>query len=299
MALANEALITPELCNTLAGHEDLQSDVVAFLRDVEARTRRRNDRLITAICHATQILNDQGIEPILMKGAALWASGGALAHPARARLTTDIDLLAQGSDFERSLTALSQAGYRVLEDNLTNCDHPVVVLGREGDVGAIDLHRRPPGRADALGVEALIENATRVRCGSATALVPALHMQLFILIMHDQILDAGFWRGAFNLRHLIDIAEIVRGADSLSWEGLMELARRAGAHQAVCVQLLAAQDIAGAVIPMHVTARFSARLHYARQRLQFINPWLNTALKRIGLNDLVWRALSLRRFRTS
>src|SRR5688572_32527646 len=77
LMMANRALVTAQLYEALArtgAVQNLPDDVHRFLLEVSQRNCERNRRLSRQLGEALQALNDAGIEPILLKGAAVWAS---------------------------------------------------------------------------------------------------------------------------------------------------------------------------------------------------------------------------------
>lgn len=287
IALANERLITAELHSSLSyeRNEALPSDVAAFLIETERRTRRRNRELARTLERVAGALNEIGVEPMLMKGAATWVSGDAVdLDPSRPRLTSDLDLIVPITDLPRAVERLGSAGYDVMEDN-RNADHAVVVMGRPGDVGSLDLHLAPPAWRGRFDSSQLWPKSRILRCGDAVVRALPPHLLVLILTTHDQVHELRFWRGGFDLRHLLDIRMLASNSEPVDWAELASLARGAGFEQALGAQLWAAREIAGAPIPSSAIATGWAGVHYARHRLQFIYPAVNRSLRAFGWNS--------------
>lgn len=287
IALANERLITAELHSALGDerNEALPSDVAAFLLETERRTRRRNRALARTLERVAGALNEIGVEPILMKGAATWVCGDAVdLDPSRPRLTSDLDLIVPIADLPRAVERLCRAGYDVMEDN-RNADHAVVVMGRLGDVGSLDLHLAPPAWRGRFDTSQLWSSSRILRCGDAVLRALPPHLLLLILTTHDQVHELRFWRGGFDLRHLLDIRILAANSAKIDWRELASLARRAGLEHALAAQLYAAREIAGAPIPGSAIATGWARWNYARHRMQFIYPGLNKRVRALGWNS--------------
>lgn len=286
IALANERFITAELLTTLTpeARKKLPSVATEFLIEAEKRTRRRNRELVATLQGVAGLLNEVGVEPLLMKGAATWVKANAVdLDPPRPRLTSDLDLMLTAATLARGVERLSAAGYHVMEDN-RGADHAVVVMGRTGDVGALDLHLAPPGWRGRLDASQIWPASRRVRCGDAIVRTLPPHLLIFILMTHDQVHELRFWRGGFDLRHLLDIRALASNSEPVDWRELASLARRAGLEHALAAQLWAARDIAGASVPDSAITTSWARWHYARQRLQFIYPPLNRWVRGLGWN---------------
>lgn len=287
LTLANERLITAEVFAALcaAGRPSLPEAVESFLGEIQRRTHARNKALFKALERVGGLLNEVGVEPILIKGCATWIRGDGFALD-RPRLTSDIDLLAPAESIEGSIDQLlKRGGYRIIEDQ-RHSEHAVVVLGRGHEAGAIDLHLRPPGWAGRLGVESLFSASRPVRCGNAIVRAPPPHFLLLILTTHDQIHDKRLWRGGFDLRHLLDICQMTL-SNAIDWEALASLARQGNLEQALGAQLWAARDIVGAQIPDTALTNPWGFWHYKRQRFQFNAPSINQTARRLRLNTVL------------
>ncbi len=298
LSLANEQLVTPELHARLSqsAERDLIPDgVAAFLADAHRRNRVRNLSLFATLTDALEILNAAGVEPVLLKGCAMWtAHADAVAGPCGDRMISDLDLLVRPSELDRAADALAAAGFTVLEDERRHEEHPVVVLGRATDAGSIDLHQFAPGPRGIAAIDDLHAQCRVVTLGGARALLPPPELQILIGVLHDQLLDGHLWRGQISFRHLMDVAAL-GAAREMDWARLMAQCSSPLVRHATAVQLLAAARIAGAPLPNVVSARPWARLHARLQRLQFIWPALNAPLHRLQFNKRVWRRLRSRR----
>src|SRR5688572_4161193 len=79
LRLANDALVTPQVHAAAlrsGALERLPAEVQTFTAEVFSRNRERNRRLFGQLVEAVGALNGAGIEPALLKGAAVWASLG-------------------------------------------------------------------------------------------------------------------------------------------------------------------------------------------------------------------------------
>jgi len=270
MELASEELIVPQLLGRLGSVSgDLPADVLSYLRETQRRSNLRNERLFATLSDALQALNAADIEPVLLKGAALWAT---VQGPGE-RLIRDLDILVRADEVERGLSALFAAGFDILKDERATSLHDVIVLGRPSDVGSIDLHQHAPGHLTESGGD-LYSHARRARVAGGTAWTLSPEAQIYVLVMHDQIHDAQFWRGGYNLRHLLDIAALAQ--DGVDWDRVVTFCRNRTEIIALCAQLHAARALAGADVPERMRPLWP-RLHFWRQLAQYEQPAL-TAL---------------------
>ncbi len=293
IALANQALVTPAIhaAALRAGTvEALPPDVRTFTSEVFARNRERNRRLFGQLHEAVGALNAVGIEPTLLKGAALWVT---LGRPiAFDRMLNDLDLLVRPSEAQAAIAALREAGFHLAASYAGPEVHVVAELGRPSDVGYIDLHQRPPGPPG------LAERPSRHQTHTwdgVRARVPDPAAQIFYLVLHDQFHEGGYWRGGVALRHLLDIAMLTGGPAGVDWTGLRRLASRPLIATAVEAQLIAAHRFTGAEAPPPMLRRPWARLQHARQLAQFARPKLAGPLAGLGLISEAGALISHRR----
>lgn len=279
LALANEALVTPRIYAAALESgtvSQIPEEPRAFLHEVWSRNRERNRRLFAQLHEAVGILNGIGVEPTLLKGAAHWAAQGRPAE--HDRMLTDLDLLVGDEHAPAALGALERAGYVAHKLWKDPNKYVAADLGRPDCVGVIDLHRRPPGsEAEARAAMALADQFTAVSWDGVRARVPSPALQVFLLVLHDQFEDGGYWRGKFVLRHLMDIADLSRAPGGVDWCVVARLANTRLMRNATDAQLLAAAQICGAAAP-RTARRPWVRLQYARLRAQFEWPQLKPLL---------------------
>lgn len=276
--LANTALITPQLAAALHQAPDLPDDVRAFLADVRGRNTERNRRLLAQLTEMVGALNRAGIEPTLLKGAALWADGAGLTP--HDRLLTDLDLLVRPDQVERAMAALDLLGFAVLSRQEGDAVHAVAELGRPQDVGTLDLHQRPPGPPGLAQIEDFAERCRTVAWNGVHARVPNPAVSVFLTILHDQFHDGDYWRGGFDLRHLADIARLARGVD---WSEFEELCAGGLTRNAAGEELLAAARLMNARVPRRLVDRRMVRLQHDRCMAQFRWPRLRVVLAALGV----------------
>ncbi len=291
LALANAQLITPELLDQLehvGARDSVPGELRAFMEDVRVRTQTRNARLADTLDDALAAFNAADIEPILLKGCGVWVG----ATPARNRIVSDLDLLVRPGEMQAAVTSLVRIGFKVVEDRRGDSFHQSVVLERPSDVGQIDLHQHPPGPASHPPAIDVREDSHRVQFRGRAALLPSPEAQILIAVLHDQFQDGRFWRGGFDLRHLLDIAALAGAKAGVDWERLVGLCPTAIVGHAMLSQLWAAKRIVAARIPERAVAWGWGKLNYQRQRAQFVWPALNAPFHRLGLNKNAWMRMS-------
>jgi hypothetical protein len=279
ISAANGALVTPALREALAA-DDVPQDAAAFMDMVVARNDERNQRLGTMLLDATAMLNTAGVTPIYLKGMAIWAAcrPAADSYP---RMMSDVDLLVRPDETHKALEALTAGGFKILGRHDEHL-HAVADLGRDGDVGVLDLHRRPPG-PPTLAALCDRDADTVAAPWPGQARIPSPAHQVYLICLHDMLHDAGFWRGGFDVRHLCDIAELARHPDGVDWDVLMSLPPTRLMRNAMLSQLVAARRIAAAPIPAPLLRGVVPRLHYRRHEAQYLTPALELPLGLLGI----------------
>lgn len=293
LVLAHRALVTAQLYEAIVqagGAQRLPEDVRTFLGEVFERNRERNRRLSVQLSDALGALNGAGIEPILLKGAAVWASSGRGLE--FNRILSDIDLLVEPSEVERALDVLDKAAFPCAARY--HGKHVVAELGRPTDVGFIDLHQRPPGPRGITQIQNLDSVCTQISWFGRRARLPAPAIQILFTVLHDQFHDGDYWRGGFALRHLMDIAELSKAPQPVDWRLLDALCKTSLVRNALGTQLVAAERLVGAVVPPHLVRRNWVRFQHQRHVWQFMYPRLSLALSLVGVVS-EWPNLSAHR----
>ncbi len=122
----------------MAGSErDLPVDVAARLRAGYAANQVRSQVWIEpTLRRALGVLRSAGVEPIVVKGAALAYT--AYRDPAH-RTLSDVDLLLELGDLERASGALRQAGFRTRGEDPAATHHARPYYWGDGQIG-VELH---------------------------------------------------------------------------------------------------------------------------------------------------------------
>ena len=270
VSLANRALLTPALAATVASLPAATQPpeaVSAFLAEVMARNRERNRRLSAQLEEIVQMLASVEVECTLLKGAAFLAEPGPQADR---RIISDLDVLLAASDLERGGAALEQAGFQVSARYPEGDSHVAMEMFRESDVGAIDLHRRPPGPRQVMFSTLLAERSTRTPFGAGHVRIPTAEVRILHLAMHDQFHDGDFWSGALDLRHLLDIAALA--ARDPDWDLLSPRLLGGLCYRALCRELIDAHELFEANLPPSFRANLGGELHHRRAMLQLRWP---------------------------
>jgi hypothetical protein len=277
---ANEHLVAPALGDALARQDLVRvpDDLGAYLRLIHDRNLERNTRLRAQALEAVAALNAIGIEPVLLKGVCVLLT----EHNERRglRMISDIDLQVPMARMAEVLDCLKGLGYCAMFDV---GDHAYAKLFRPQDVGIIDLHHRPPGPARLYNSsretaeEPLVVDEYRMRVPSATE--RAVH-----LIAHDMFNDGCLIRGSIDVRHLLDLRDLV-AAGRVDWEIIRSRFRSGWLSLAPEVCLTNLRELLEVDVPISFGHSRTASWLYRRQILRSRRAWFRIP------NDWVVRAI--------
>jgi hypothetical protein len=104
------------------------------------------------------------------------------------------------------------------------------------------------------------------------ALVPNPTVQLFLITLHDQFHDGDYWSGRLNLRHLLDICDLLTSGDGIDWPALDALVRTPVVRNALETQLVDTHWLTGAGAPIERRRRLWPRLQHWRRLEQVSRP---------------------------
>lgn len=260
--LADRALArVPEL--------QLPAAVSDLFEDVRQRATLRNKMLKDQFLELLAKLTTIEVQPIPMKGLARLLSDSS----SDCRLLADIDILVPPGRRTECVAAMTDLGYSVLRESGARAP---IVLARARDAGSVDLHREIEPYYLKLTYDRVASLCEPIDVAGSTVLLPSPTCQALMLIAHDQLLDADYWRGLIDVRHLIDLHEILQ--EGIDWSILAELFDTDSPRHALEVALLTASSLTGAPVPSGYRAGRLARLQLARRRLQARIPALRTLL---------------------
>jgi hypothetical protein len=268
IALANHTWTTPSLIACVRQHRALlPEDVVTYVQELHDRNEIRNERLNAQLEEAVLALNGVGIIPLLIKGAAMLATSQPSVRALR--LMSDLDLIVRPDEIDAAKKGLAAIGYSVDYEADGRQTKRYADLKRSSDVGMIDLHQQLPGHSFFQQTpEELQPHLHVIHLGAATALVPSPALRALVLVVHDQFQDYDYWAGRIDLRHLLDLRELLTAPDSLQWDGLMAMVSGTLARNAVETRLLLLTALFNVPWPAHHPKRLVPRLQVRRQLLQ-------------------------------
>jgi hypothetical protein len=285
LGLANATLTTPALMEFVARFKDqIPEDVCLYVREMFERNVARNDRLAAQLTETVVAINDRGVTPVLLKGAAMFATA-ARPHWG-SRLMSDLDIMVLPDQIDATLDALFALGYSVYHLTPPDAGKWYMELKRPCDVGMVDLHRALPGPAFFYRSSGDVkQHCKMMHIGRGRAYIPSATYQALILTIHDQFQDSDYWIGNIDVRHLIELRDLVISPEGIDWEALAALTPSKLARNALETQLVALFSLLGVDVPTCMRSRFVPRLQHRRRLAQASLPLLRQALLPIAILD--------------
>ena len=269
--LAMEESILPLLQSRINQHElgaALPPEVAAFLSAVEDLNRERNDHILNEVKFAARLLNEVGIEPILLKGVA-YLTLGVYPNPAT-RYLRDVDLLVPEEQIEAALDILVRNGFEP--------DH-------SDQFGLFRHHRPPMRRAGSVFLEVhhclclskcgsllpaseLVERSVAHDLDGVRVRVPCPEDLFTHLVMHSQIQHPYNERIWPPLRAMYDLnLVLLRFRDAIDWRSIERRFRAAGQFGLLVLHLSQVNETLGTSAPFQYQLNSWTRLRWLRRKL--------------------------------
>ena len=176
------------------------------LRGVWRHTWVNNARLLAGVSDGLRILSEAGIPMMLIKGAALIASG--IAPNSGVRPMDDVDVLVRRADAPRAVELLAESGWRWKGANSFD-----LVFGRAHGNSLFDAERRQIDlhwsslSLEIVADDVLWERASPADLHGQRVFVPTAADQLVLVCLHGVA-----WHGA-GLRWMLDATLIIQGSE--------------------------------------------------------------------------------------
>jgi hypothetical protein len=283
--LANVELVTPALWSGLekAGlQEVLDDEVRSYLSELHSLNCHRNTAIRRQVEEIVRSFNQIGIEPLLLKGAALMFAN-THGDPA-VRVMTDVDIMVRKDDLPRVVERISTLGYSTMEREVTDngCSHHYPPMFRAGEPATVELHTRLGDDIDdrmLLTVPEIWRDSIRMSGNGLTCRFMSWSHALFYNVIHSELHHEGFERGRILLRNLLDLAVMCRlHAAEIDWTDIETRIKSPHLGRVLRSYLHMGSRLFGASVPAAIEARTGGRLHFARcllliasQRLRFLD----------------------------
>jgi hypothetical protein len=294
---AADELILPALyvrLHELGIASQLPAEVVDFLCAVEELNLERNQAIFAELGTVTALLNEVGIEPVMLKGAAYYTTG-VYANPGT-RFLRDVDLLISERQLPAAIEVLKQNGFDWdRHDRLGLFRHHHPPLRRSGSVTFELHHSLGMGICKSLlPASEVIDQSVPLEFAGTRVRVPSPEHLMVHLIMHSQIQHPYSERIWPPLRAMHDLVLLRRRFDGeIDWSGIERRFRSAGQSGVLAMHLLQVQDTLGMKTPFPIRLTGLRSLRWSRRKLlrglpalRFLDPvYMCSAVigKRLGL----------------
>ena len=283
---ANENWLVPAIYVAFARSarlESLPEDVRSFLTFIHGRNCERNTRLVKQLEEILLAFNRTGIVPTLMKGTIHLFT----APPEKfgARMMADLDLMVSRAELPVAEQCLHELGRERLGG---------LGWAKKTDVGCVDLHYPPGTLAEYFpAIDALAARASRTERNGVVARIPSPAQRAAHIVVHDLIKDGDWWLGKLDLRHALELAELIDGPPGMDWPALLRAMPDELSRRALELALITVRELFGAKVPAGArSGRISARWQFRRMLFQLDHPSLSAPVKAAGY--LAWAARRLR-----
>ncbi len=183
----------------------LPKDLVVHLKEIHSLNLDRNRHFLQQVHWLVELLQNEGIHPVLLKGA------GALLDelywdPAE-RVITDIDCLVSEEHFDRAVELLKVEGYNSPPFHPASLPmmHHYPSLYKPGEPAKIEIHRYPVGRRQLKYLD--MENFNAQLFESENPHPPLIlsgPYQILINMIHSQLKDKGQYYANIPLRSIYE-----------------------------------------------------------------------------------------------
>jgi hypothetical protein len=265
---ATEEAVLPTLAAVAENGLDISAppEIAAFLNELLRLHRERNEFLFGELRHAAGLLNEIGIEPVLLKGLA-YLSAGVYSDPG-ARYLLDLDLLVPEEQLSSAVRQLMDSGYQQDEtDRFVRFRHHHAPLHR-GSV-MLEIHHRlglGPG-ASILPAKAVLESATAAEMDGVRVRIPSPTHLMTHLIIHSQMLHPYNERIWPPVRAMYDLVELQRRfSGSIEWPEIERRFRTAGQYGILVLHLMDVGEAFGLQPPIDLRMSLVTRIRRYRRR---------------------------------
>jgi hypothetical protein len=260
------------LLHSLIGELELSplvpTNVLDFLSAVEDLNRERNTHILNEVKFAARLLNEVGIEPVLLKGLA-YLTMGVYSNPG-ARYLADIDVLLPESQLQAAAELLVRHGFEIDgSDQFGYFRHHHPPMRRPGSAFIEIHHSLCVGKCGSLlpGREVIARSAPFDLDGVKVR-VPCPEDLLTHLVLHSQILHPYNERIWPPLRAMYDLNVVLRCfGHVMDWNRIERRFRKAGKFGLLALHLLQVNESLGVEVPFQAKKSVLMRIRWLRRKL--------------------------------
>lgn len=247
---------------------NIPTDLMGFLGSVEEMNGERNRAILAELGTVAKLLNEVGIEPVLLKGSAYLVKG-VYANPAR-RYLGDLDLLVPAKSLQTGIQVLARHGFGWnSEDRLGHFRHHHPPIRRPGAVPVELHHSLGMGSCSViLPAQEVLSSSVRHEFLGAIVRIPSPEHLMVHLVMHSQLQHPYQERIWPPLRAMYDFTLVQRRFEnSLDWNHVERRFREAGHAGLFALHVTYIRETLRASIPLAVPVTGMTCIRGLRRRL--------------------------------
>lgn len=228
------------------------AEISDFFEGIHELNAGRNRQLLGEVETLALRLNQAGIEPVLLKGAAYLVTG---VYPDHAdRLLHDIDFLVSPPQSRQAFEIVEGAGYE------PPAPHPAALV-RHHHPALTQIHRVPVeihhsiglgARSSVLTTDEIVNSSTLFRLGRAVVRIPAAEHLMTHLIVHSQMEHGAYYRIWPSLRAMLDLI-LLRRRFTVDWDAIRNRFRIRGKGALLDLHLMQVEKAFGVRPPFAIS----------------------------------------------
>lgn len=197
--------------------EELPSELIEYMEEFTSVNRERNHQLMCQAHEITELLNNQGIVPIFLKGVGHLLDG--LYDDIGERQVGDIDILVKENNMVRAAEILIAEGYfpsTEFDPNSQKVQRHYPRLLNENRTGAVEIHRQifTSSFYETMDNELIVKNGRMLNTPSMSFVMSNVH-QVVYNILNVQISDKAYYYAKVFLRQIYDLLMLSRREDPM------------------------------------------------------------------------------------
>jgi hypothetical protein len=251
LRIATQHGVLPLCCQrlmTLAEYQIPPEETTHWKAALQANTQN-NFRLAWKLVECVELLEKNGIECIILKGPvfALQAYGDLTL-----RQYSDLDILIHQIDFTKTYDLLVKSGYtptlkfdkKQIKFKVRSDNH--FSFTRQGDVFEVHWKIVGGGPPNPLPPEPIWEELSFVQVFDKDISCLSPNNTILFTCIH------GAKHGWNQLKWIVDLAYLCQSFSEDAWTVILDIAKGKGIFRQVCLGLLLAEDLLGAVLPTRI-----------------------------------------------
>jgi hypothetical protein len=230
IGIAHWHLLVPSLWANLRAKNleyYLDEEIRDYLHNFYNQNLQRNIGLKQQTLEAVDVLNNQGITPLLFKGAVQLFQ--PINRDSGSRMMVDLDILIPINQLKKAVKAIHSIGYKEI-NNETNYNkakhHHWAPLFRSGEYGKIDLHHEALNfsAARVLPTNLIWAKAQSKKVQGVHFYMPDPTHSFMIGMLHSQLANRFFYLHFLDLKALLEsTALILRYSDKMDFEEIQSM----------------------------------------------------------------------------